>query len=129
MPRDHLRKTRLALSLPMSAATRAGICYCVIVIMTQIISADLGTIDSTVHELALIFVAMWDVQLAAQWLVLSSGDVNLFLQREIGLSALLAAIQTYCLKVSHDASSCTILLSKAAVAAPHDWASFSCEYA
>ena len=39
------------------------------------------------------------VQLAAQWLVIGSGDVSLYLQREIGLSTFLAAIQTYCLKV------------------------------
>lgn len=40
------------------------------------------------------------MQLAAQWLVISSGNVSLFLQREIGLASFMAAIQTYCLKVS-----------------------------
>ena len=39
------------------------------------------------------------VQLAAQWLVIGSGEASLYLQREIGLSAFLAAIQTFCLKV------------------------------
>ena len=50
------------------------------------------------------------VQLAAQWLVLGSGEVSLYLQREIGLSAFLAAVQTYCLKVGHhSASSCRLV--------------------
>lgn len=48
------------------------------------------------------------VQLAAQWLVIGSGDVSLYLQREIGLSTFLAAIQTFCLKVGHSSWSVTL---------------------
>ncbi len=39
------------------------------------------------------------LQLASQWLTVGSGEVSLYLQREIGLSTFLAAVQTYCLKV------------------------------
>lgn len=46
------------------------------------------------------FECYFGMQLAAQWLVISSGNVSLFLQREIGLASFMAAIQTYCLKVS-----------------------------
>ena len=44
------------------------------------------------------------VQLASQWLVIGTGEVSLYLQREIGLSTFLAAIQTFCLKVGHSSS-------------------------
>jgi len=51
------------------------------------------------------------VQLAAQWLVLGNDQVSLYLQREIGLSTFLAAIQTYCLKVSqHSSPSCCTMV-------------------
>ena len=47
------------------------------------------------------------VQLAAQWLVIGNDQVSLYLQREIGLSTFLAAIQTYCLKVNqHTLAGC-----------------------
>ena len=49
------------------------------------------------------------MQLAAQWLVIGAGDVSLYLQREIGLSTFLGAIQTYCLKVVYSSSSCLCL--------------------
>lgn len=39
------------------------------------------------------------LQLASQWLTIGPGEMSLYLQREIGLSAALGAIQTYCLKV------------------------------
>ena len=39
------------------------------------------------------------LQLAGRWLVVGNSYVSLYLQREIGLSAALGAIQTYCLKV------------------------------
>ena len=41
------------------------------------------------------------LQLASQWLTIGSGGVSLYLQREIGLSTFLAAVQTYCLKVHY----------------------------
>ncbi len=41
------------------------------------------------------------LQLASQWLTVGSGEVSLYLQREIGLSTFLAAVQTYCLKVNY----------------------------
>ncbi len=51
------------------------------------------------------------VQLAAQWLVLGNDQVSLYLQREIGLSTFLAAIQTYCLKVGqHTLPGCCTML-------------------
>lgn len=46
-----------------------------------------------------VYVCVCSVQLAAQWLVIGSGEISLHLQREIGLSTFLGAIQTYCLKV------------------------------
>ena len=53
-----------------------------------------GGCKAFTHMLSCVF-----VQLAAQWLVIGSGEISLHLQREIGLSTFLAAIQTYCLKV------------------------------
>ncbi|DBA86528.1 TPA: hypothetical protein ACH3X2_005503 [Trebouxia sp. C0005] len=41
-------------------------------------------------------------ELASQWLTVGSGEVSLYLQREIGLSTFLAAVQTYCLKDAAD---------------------------
>ncbi|KAL3141424.1 hypothetical protein ABBQ32_004993 [Trebouxia sp. C0010 RCD-2024] len=58
------------------------------------LSAGLG-----LYSLVLLFGSH---ELAAQWLFIGSGQVSLFLQREIGLSAFLAAIQTYCLKDAAD---------------------------
>lgn len=62
--------------------------------MYSLLTAGLG-----VYSLVLLFGSH---ELAAQWLVLGSGEVSLYLQREIGLSAFLAAVQTYCLKDAAD---------------------------
>jgi len=62
--------------------------------MYSFLSAGLG-----LYSLVLLFGSH---ELAAQWLFIGSGQISLFLQREIGLSAFLAAIQTYCLKDAAD---------------------------
>ena len=49
------------------------------------------------------------LQLASQWLTIGAGETSLYLQREIGLSAALGAIQTYCLKASPQMSSAAVL--------------------
>lgn len=43
--------------------------------------------------------------MASQWLTIGSGNVSLYLQREIGISCFLGAVQTYCLKVCRVKSS------------------------
>ncbi|DBA92234.1 TPA: hypothetical protein ACH3X1_015941 [Trebouxia sp. C0004] len=81
----------------------------------SLLSAGLG-----VYSLVLLFGSH---ELAAQWLVLGNDQVSLYLQREIGLSTFLAAIQTYCLKDAADKYKMdgttykTLNLSLAAIAA------------
>lgn len=62
--------------------------------MYSLISAGLG-----IYSAVLLF---GPHELAAQWLTVGAGDISLYLQREIGLSTFLAAVQTYCLKDAAD---------------------------
>lgn len=81
----------------------------------SLLSAGLG-----IYSLVLLFGSH---ELAAQWLVLGNDQVSLYMQREIGLSTFLAAIQTYCLKDAADQYKMdgttykTLNLSLAAIAA------------